>query len=261
MPFQHAIDDQCRQCLHRRIGNSHVRNGSEIVVTSNEIFHRGKAVVLPGTGTNGTRTSVELTKMAHELGADGALVVTPYYNKPTQEGLFRHFEAVAGATPLPLVLYNVPGRTGVSLAPETTARLAAVKNVVALKDASGIVEQVTQVRALCDIRILSGEDVLTFAILAHGGVGVISVAANVVPGAINDLCAAAKKGDWARAQEVHDRHYPLFKGLFLETNPVPVKVALKKMGKGNGEVRLPLCSMSPANEEKLERILKDQKLI
>ena len=222
---------------------------------------RGKALVFPGTGTNSTKATVEATRMAHELGADGALVVTPYYNKPTQEGLFLHYEAVAGASPLPVILYNVPSRTGVSLEHETTARLSAIKNIVALKDASGSMEQVTQVRALCDINILSGEDSLTFGVLSHGGVGVISVAANVVPAAVNELCEAAKSNDWTRARGIHEKHYPLFKGLFLETNPTPVKVTLKKMGKGNGEVRLPLCGMTSANETKLDAILKDLKLI
>lgn len=222
---------------------------------------RGKARVFAGTGTYDTRSSVELTKMARELGADGALVVTPYYNKPTQEGLYRHYEAIAKASPLPIILYNVPSRTSVSLAPETTARLSKIKNIVGLKDASGDVEQVTQVRALCDIQILSGEDSLTYSIMALGGKGVISVAANVVPKQMNEMCAAANKGDFRGAREVHDRLFPLFRGLFLEANPIPVKTALKMMGKLNGELRLPLCEMSAASAEKLGRILKDVKVI
>jgi 4-hydroxy-tetrahydrodipicolinate synthase len=222
---------------------------------------RGKALVFPGTGTNDTKSSVELTKMAHELGADGALVVTPYYNKPSQEGLYRHYEAVAKASPNPVILYNVPGRTGVSLAPETTARLSAIKNIAALKDASGSVEQVTRVRNLCDIRVLSGEETLTYAILCHGGVGVISVAANIAPRVIFNLCDAVRRGDHAAALKLHERHYGLFKALFLETNPVPVKTAMKMMGKLNGETRLPLCEMSPANAETLERELKICKLL
>lgn len=222
---------------------------------------RGKALVFPGTGTNDTRTSVELTKMAHELGADGSLVVTPYYNKPTQEGLYRHYEAVAKAAPNPVILYNVPGRTGVSLASETIARLSAIRNIAALKEASGSLEQVSQVRNLCDIRILSGEETLTYGILCHGGCGVISVAANIAPRVIFNLCDAVRRGDHAAGLELHQRHFGLFKALFLETNPIPVKTAMKMMGKLNGEMRLPLCEMSPANAEKLERELKICKLL
>lgn len=218
---------------------------------------RGKALVFPGTGTYNTRETVEQTRMARELGADGALLVTPYYNKPTQEGLYRHYEAVARAVPgFPLMLYNVPGRTGVSLAPETTARLSRIPGIVALKDASGNVEQVTQVRALCDIQILSGEDSLTFPILCLGGRGVVSVAANVVPRAVADLCRAALAGELARARQIHERYFPLFKDLFLETNPIPVKTALRLMGRCNGELRLPLCEMSQPNAERLEKTLR-----
>jgi 4-hydroxy-tetrahydrodipicolinate synthase len=159
------------------------------------------------------------------------------------------------------MLYNVPGRTGVSLAPETTARLSKIRNVVALKDASGNVEQVTQVRALCDIQILSGEDSLTFAIVCLGGKGVVSVAANVIPGPVSEMCRAVLKGDLEKGRQIHDRYFPVFKDLFLETNPIPVKTALKKMGLYNGEFRLPMCEMSPAHEEKLEKTLRACKVI
>ncbi len=223
---------------------------------------RGRALVFPGTGTNDTRGTIEQTRMARELGADGALLVTPYYNKPTQEGLFRHFEAVARAVPsFPLILYNVPGRTGVSMTPETTARLSRIRSVVALKDASGRVEQVTQVRALCDIAILSGEDALTYPILCLGGRGVISVAANVIPREVSRMCAAALKGDVRLARSIHERFHPLFDALFIETNPIPVKTALKMMGKLNGELRLPLCEMSPANRARLARTLRACKVL
>jgi 4-hydroxy-tetrahydrodipicolinate synthase len=222
---------------------------------------RGKLLVFPGTGTYDTAESIEQTRMAKELGADGALMVTPYYNKPTQEGLFRHYEAVARAVDLPIMLYNVPGRTGVSMAPETTARLSRVRGIVALKDASGNVEQVTMVRNLCDIQILSGEDSLTFPILCLGGVGVVSVAANVVPKQVAELVKVTLKGDVARGREIHDRYFELFKGLFIETNPIPVKTALAKMGLYNGEMRLPMCEMGAANVDKLERILKACKVI
>ena len=222
---------------------------------------RGKALVFPGTGTYDTRETIVQTNMAKELGADGALIVTPYYNKPTQEGLYRHYKAVAEAVPLPIMLYNVPGRTGVSMAPETTARLGLIKNIVALKDASGNVEQVTQLRAISDIQILSGEDSLTFAILCLGGVGVVSVAANVIPKQVAEMTAAVLKGDLLQARQIHDRYFDLFKNLFLETNPIPVKTALKKMGMYNGEMRLPMCEMTAANEEKLDKTLKACKVI
>ena len=222
---------------------------------------RGKALVFPGTGTYNTRESIEQTKMAKELGADGALIVTPYYNKPTQEGLYRHYKAIAEAVQIPIMLYNVPSRTGVSMAPETTARLGLIKNIVALKDASGNVEQVTQLRALSDIQILSGEDSLTFPILCLGGVGVVSVAANVIPKQIADMTAAANRGETEKARQIHDRYFELFKNLFIETNPIPVKTALKKMGMYNGEMRLPMCEMSAANEEKLDKTLRNCKIL
>jgi len=222
---------------------------------------RGKALVFPGTGTYNTKESIEYTRMAKELGADGALIVTPYYNKPTQEGLYRHYKAIAEAVPLPIMLYNVPGRTGVSMAPETTARLALIKNIVALKDASGNVEQVTQLRAISDIQILSGEDSLTFPILCLGGVGVVSVAANVIPKQVAEMTAAAVGGELTKARQIHDRYFELFKNLFIETNPIPVKIALKKMGMYNGEMRLPMCDMSAANEEKLEKTLRNCKVL
>jgi len=222
---------------------------------------RGKALVFPGTGTYNTKESIEYTRMAKELGADGALVVTPYYNKPTQEGLYRHYKAIAEAVSIPIMLYNVPSRTGVSMAPETTARLGPIKNIVALKDASGNVEQVTQLRALSDIQILSGEDSLTFSILCLGGVGVVSVAANIIPKQIAEMTAAAVKGEVEKARQIHDRYFEIFKNLFIETNPIPVKIALKKMGMYNGEMRLPMCDMSAANEEKLEKTLKACKIL
>jgi 4-hydroxy-tetrahydrodipicolinate synthase len=222
---------------------------------------RGKALVFPGTGTYNTKESIEYTRMAKELGADGALIVTPYYNKPTQEGLYRHYKAIAEAVNIPIMLYNVPGRTGVSMAPETTARLGLIKNIVALKDASGNVEQVTQLRAISDIQILSGEDSLTFPILCLGGVGVVSVAANVIPKQVAEMTAAAVGGELTKARQIHDRYFELFKNLFIETNPIPVKIALKKMGMYNGEMRLPMCDMSAANEEKLEKTLKNCKIL
>jgi 4-hydroxy-tetrahydrodipicolinate synthase len=230
--------------------------GESPTVTRVVEMTRGKALVFPGTGTNDTRTTIEQTRMARELGADGALLVTPYYNKPTQEGLYRHYKAAAEAARFPIILYNVPGRTGASIAPETTARLSKIRHIVGLKDASGDVERVTQVLALCDIAILSGEDALTYPIMCLGGRGVISVAANIIPRPVSRMCEAILKGDYRRARAIHDRYYPVFDDLFLETNPIPVKTALKRMGKLNGELRLPLCEMSASNEVKLVRTLR-----
>ncbi len=218
---------------------------------------RGKAPVVAGTGTNDTRTTIEHTKAAEELGADAVLVVTPYYNKPSQEGLFRHYEAVAASTKLPVCLYNVPGRTGVNLLPETVARLSKIRGIAAIKEASGTVDQAARIRELCDMTVVSGDDALALAMMEKGATGVISVAANVVPRAIADLCAAASKGDLKKARGLHAKFLPLMEALFLESNPVPVKTALRMMGRGTGEVRPPLCEMSPANEEKLKRVLAD----
>jgi 4-hydroxy-tetrahydrodipicolinate synthase len=218
---------------------------------------KGKAPVIAGTGTNDTRTTIEHTKAAEGLGADAVLVVTPYYNKPSQEGLFRHYEAVAASTRLPVCLYNVPGRTGVNLLPETVARLSKIRTIAAIKEASGSVDQAARIRELCDMTVVSGDDALTLAMMEKGATGVISVAANVVPRAIADLCAAASKGDLKKARALHAKFLPLMEALFLESNPVPVKTALRLMGRGTGEVRPPLCEMSPANEEKLKRVLAD----
>jgi 4-hydroxy-tetrahydrodipicolinate synthase len=215
-----------------------------------------KIPVVAGTGTNSTKQSIALTRQAKDLGADGALVVAPYYNKPSQEGLFRHFEAVAREGGLPVVLYNVPGRTSVSIAPETVARLAKVRGVAAIKESSGSLETVTQIRLLCDLPILSGEDALNWPILTAGGKGAISVLANILPREVADLCAAAAKGDGARGLALHEKLFPLAKALFLETNPVPVKTALQRMGRTAGEVRLPLCEMSPASAAKLDEALR-----
>jgi 4-hydroxy-tetrahydrodipicolinate synthase len=222
---------------------------------------KGRVPVVAGTGTNDTRTTIELTRMAKELGADAALIVTPYYNKPTQEGLFRHYEAVAKSAAIPICLYNVPSRTAVSMTPETTARLSKIKTIVATKEASGNVEAVTQIRALCDITIISGDDSLTLPMMVLGATGVISVAANVAPRAVADLCAAAGKSDFASARKMHERLFPLFKGLFIETSPAPVKFALKAMGLLNGEIRLPLVEVTPPTEEKVKTILKGLELI
>ena len=188
-------------------------------------------------------------------------LVTPYYNKPTQEGLYRHFSAIAKAAPLPQILYNVPSRTGVHMTPETIARLFRKKEVVAVKEASGSLDQISEIRNLCEIAILSGEDSLTYPILALGGKGVISVAANIIPKQIAQMCAAALKGDFRKAQKIHLAHYHLFKTLFVETNPIPVKTALKMMGYIEAEFRLPLTPMTPKGITTLRRVLKAHRLV
>ncbi len=222
---------------------------------------RGKIPVIAGTGTNDTRLTIALTRQAKELGADGALLVTPYYNKPTQEGLFRHFEAVAVAVDLPIVLYNIPGRSAVAIAPETIARLAKVKGIVAVKEATGNVENVTQIRRRCDLAILSGEDALNYPILALGGTGIISVVANILPKDCAALCESVRTGDLAKGLALHEKLYPVAKALFLETNPGPVKTALKLLGHMSDEVRLPLCGMTPSNAAALEETLRSVGLL
>ncbi len=215
----------------------------------------GRIPVIAGTGSNDTRATIAQTRAAKEWGADAALVVTPYYNKPTQEGLFLHYRAVVEATDLPIVLYNVPGRTSVSFTPETVARIAKLPRIVAIKEASGSLDFVTQLRNLCDVPILSGEDSLTFPMICMGAVGVISVVANILPRETAALCSTALAGDLPAARAIHQRLFPVIKALFIESNPIPVKTALRLMGRGNGEMRLPLCAMAPEHEAKLKDTL------
>ena len=219
--------------------------------------------VLAGTGANSTDEAIIITKKAKELGADGALIVTPYYNKPTQEGLYLHFRAITQAVDIPIVLYNVPGRTAVNMLPSTVARLLEFKNIVGLKEATGDMRQASDLVRLCGDRLilLSGDDFTTFPMLALGGVGVISVTANIVPKDFADMCSAWAKGDIAKARQLHYKLEPLNGAMFIETNPIPVKTALAMMGKIEEEFRLPLCPMSAANREKLAAALKDAGLI
>ena len=219
----------------------------------------GKVPVIAGTGKNDTRETVELTKAAHDLGADAALVVTPYYNKPTQEGLYRHYMAVAEAADIPIVLYNVPGRTGVNMLPETVARCGEHPRIIATKEASADLVQAAEIHRLCGskIAVISGEDALTFPLIAQGAVGVISVTSNVVPAEMVKLCKASAAGDLATARALHLKLLPLMKVLFIESNPIPAKVALARMGKMAAEVRLPLAPISGANQVKVEAVLKE----
>ncbi len=221
----------------------------------------GRAWVIAGAGSNSTAEALQLTRHAQEVGADGALVITPYYNKPTQRGLIEHFRKIAEETDIPLVLYNVPGRTGVKLNPETIAELAALENIVAVKEACGSVDQVNQILNLCDITILSGDDMLTLPMMSVGGRGVISVAANIVPKEVNQLVHAALEGKWDQARELHFQLYSLFQMMFLETNPIPVKSSLAMMGKVREEFRLPLCGLSPGHRVELEELLQRYQLL
>jgi len=219
--------------------------------------------VIAGTGANSTDETIMITREAKKSGADGALVVAPYYNKPTQEGLYRHYKAVAAAVKIPIVLYNVPGRTAVNILPATVARLAEIKNIVALKEATGDMKQVSEVIRLCGnkIVVLSGDDFTTLPLMALGGKGTISVSANVAPKLVSQMCALWEKGRFDEARKIHYRLEPLNASMFIETNPIPVKTALAFMGKIKEEFRLPLCEMAPANREKLKQVLKELKLI
>jgi 4-hydroxy-tetrahydrodipicolinate synthase len=218
---------------------------------------RKRVPVIAGTGSNATHEAIRLTKHAKSVGVDAALLVTPYYNKPTQEGLFRHFEAIARAVDLPLVLYNIPGRSVVNMTPQTVARLSAIANIVGIKEASGNLSQMSDVIAACGDRfvVLSGDDALTLPLMAVGGKGVISVTANVAPAETSDMVSAALKGDWDRAKRIHYRLLPLSNSMFLETNPIPVKAALAMMGRCSDELRLPLTTMSEAPKAQLRQAL------
>ena len=219
--------------------------------------------VIAGTGSNSTKEAIRLTRHAHEVGADGALMVTPYYNRPTQEGLYQHYKAVAEEVPIAVILYNVPSRTGSNLLPETDARLAKISNIVGIKEASGDLKQISKVIQLCgdDFDVLSGDDFTVLPILSVGGKGVISVVSNVAPADMAGLVDAFEAGDLAKAREFHFKMWPLMEALFFETNPIPTKAALSMMGKINYELRLPLCKMSDTNYDRLRQVLADYGLV
>ena len=215
--------------------------------------------VLAGTGSNATQHAVADTKMAEKLGVDGALLVAPYYNKPSQEGLFRHFKTIADATSLPIILYNIPGRCGVDIAPDTVTRLAKeCRNIVSIKEASGSVERISELRVRLpeSFTVLSGDDSLTLPFMSVGAVGVVSVASNLFPAEVCALVRAYECGDAKLAFSLHHKMFPLFKDLFIEPNPVPVKAALSWRGAMSGEVRLPLCDMSESNQARLRKTLE-----
>ncbi|MCP9450155.1 MAG: 4-hydroxy-tetrahydrodipicolinate synthase [Nitrospira sp.] len=227
-----------------------------------EVVNR-RVPVIAGTGSNSTEEAVALTKHAKQAGADGALLITPYYNKPTQEGLYRHYKAVAEAVDLPLVLYNIPGRTGVNMLPSTIARLSAIDTIVGVKEGSGSVQQASDIVQMCGDRItvLAGDDSLTLPMMAVGAKGVITVTANIVPTEMAQLVKTFADGKIVEARRLHFALSPLFAALFLETNPIPVKEALGMMGKIDPELRLPLCPMGQETRDKLRHVLKDMNLI
>lgn len=225
---------------------------------------KGRVPVLAGTGSNSTWEAIMLTEHAKEVGADGALLVAPYYNKPTQRGLYEHFKKIAETVDIPQVLYNIPSRTGVNIEPETMAKLAELKNVVGVKEASGSLDQVMRIIQLTrgkEFFVTSGEDSLTFPILALGGIGVISVASNLVPDRVAGMVDAFFEGKLEEARRIHYELMPLFKALFIETNPSPVKAAMEMMGMPAGKPRLPLVELQPENREKLRRVLMDMGLV
>ena len=224
---------------------------------------RRRVPVVAGTGSNSTDEAIALTKHAKQAGADAALLITPYYNKPTQEGLYRHYRAVAEAVDLPLVLYNIPGRTGVNMLPATIARLTTLPTIVGVKEGSGSVQQASDLVLMCGDRltVLAGDDALTLPMMAVGGKGVITVTANIAPAEMAQLVKAFAEGKIEEARRIHFKLSPLFAALFVETNPIPVKEALSLMGKIDPELRLPLCSMAQDTREKLVQALKDASLI
>ena len=221
---------------------------------------RGRIPVVAGTGSNSTEEALRLTKFAEDVGADAALLVTPYYNKPTQEGIYRHFRAIADKTSLPLILYNVPGRTVVNIEPETVERLFCdCESIIGIKEASGSLEQASRIIFLCgdDLILLSGDDAVNYPLLTVGAKGFISVTANIAPADVSEMYNSFARGEFEKAKELHYRLFPLSRVLFVESNPIPVKAALAVMGKITPEIRAPLYELSGENLEKLKRDLKD----
>jgi 4-hydroxy-tetrahydrodipicolinate synthase len=218
----------------------------------------GKVPVIPGTGSNSTAEAIELTAFAKKVGADASLQVTPYYNKPTQEGFYQHFATIAEEVDLPMVLYNIPGRCGAGLTPATVARLAQIENIVAIKEATGQMDFASEVANLCDITILSGDDSLTLPICSVGGKGVISVAANIVPSDVKAMTDLILEGDFVSARKWHNKLFKLCKTMLsLATNPIPVKAAMAILGMASEEMRLPMTPLNAAQKEELRKLLKD----
>lgn len=240
---------------------THDEHHRVVQITVEQVRHR--VPVIAGSGSNSTEEAIALTRHAKDSGADGALLISPYYNKPTQEGLYLHHRAIAEAVDLPQVLYNIPGRTAVNMTPHTVARLSKIRNIVGIKEGAGSLQQVCDIVHLCDERftVLSGDDALTLPMLAVGAKGVVTVTANVAPADMAAMIDAWDAGDVGKARQLHYKLYPLFQALFLETNPIPVKHAVALMGKAEAELRLPLCAMSQENLEKLTQVMKNLRLI
>ena len=222
-----------------------------------------KARVMAGTGSNNTAEAIELTSHAKKAGADAALIITPYYNKPTQEGIYRHFKALSDEVDIPLVSYNIMSRTGVNITPDTMKRISELKNVVGVKEASGDLNQMSEIKNLCgkNFKLISGDDTLTLPVLSIGGCGVISVVANIIPNDVSDMVKAFMDNNMEKARYLHYKMLPLIKAMFIETNPIPVKTAMGMMGMIEPSLRLPMCDMSKANKVKLEQALKEYGLI
>ncbi|MBW9223331.1 4-hydroxy-tetrahydrodipicolinate synthase [Methanothermococcus sp. SCGC AD-155-E23] len=232
------------------------------VVEKTVEFVDGRVEVIAGTGSNSTREAIELSRSARDVGADALLLVAPYYNRPTQEGLKRHFLKVAESVDLPIVLYNIPSRTGVDIAPETVKFLyEECSNIVAIKEANPDLSRVSEIISSCDIDVLSGNDELTLPIMALGGKGVISVLSNILPREFVEMVNYALEGDFFKAREIHYKLYRLMKLMTLETNPIPIKTAMNMLGMPAGELRLPLCEMSQENRLKLKKALEDMGLL
>jgi len=280
-PFK---NDQVDEKTLRKLVDFHIKNGTSAIVpcgttgesaTLNYEEHErvievciehaeGRIPIIAGTGSNSTQEAIMLTRHAAKAGASASLQVSPYYNKPTQKGLYEHFKAIAESVGMPMILYNIASRTGVNIEPETIARLARdCKNIVGVKEASGNLEQMSRVKILCgkNFDLLSGDDALTLPVLAIGGVGVISVVANIVPRDVASLVSAFQKGNVEQAREIHYRLAPLVKAMFIETNPIPVKTAMGLMKLCEKTLRLPMSEMLPENEKKLKEALKSYGLL
>ena len=217
----------------------------------------GRCLVIAGTGANCTKEAIELTKQAHKDGADASLQVTPYYNKPTQEGLYQHIKAIADSADMPIILYNVPGRSAISLDIDTIARMNEIPQVVAVKEAGGCVDRISQIKQACDIQVVSGDDSLTLPMISVGATGVISVLSNILPAEMTQLCKLANEGNYSEALKLHQKYYQLMNDMFVESNPIPVKTMMAVMGYGTETFRLPLCPISEAGREVLYKSARE----
>ena len=240
---------------------SHAEHERVIKITIEQT--RKRVPVVAGTGSNSTAEAIRLTASAREMGADGALLISPYYNKPTQDGIYKHYKTIASSVDLPIFAYNIPGRTSSNVAPETFARLAEIKNCIGVKEASGSTEQTSDILRLTNgkFTVLSGDDALTVPLMAIGAKGVIATIGNAMPREIHELAAAGLAGDFERARQLHYKMLPLMRTLFIETNPICIKQALAFMGKCCNELRLPLVPMTPPAAEKLKAVMKELRLI